>query len=389
MAAFERLELGHALLQLRQLIGVALEPGAVAIEVAGEILQARQGIGAGLAHRLQGGIQNLHLLEFLFTGRQMVEGRGRLFGPLHQPAQQEAHPLLQPNAVGQPVLLDLQPLPLLRVVEGGCLQVVEELKLLLPFALEPLLVGQGGGQGCLRRTPAAEAEAARLQQAQLAVAGKPVEPAALLAGTGQLLGLALHGEIEQQGAQFEDLGAAHRGAVDPVAAVGASLLEPPVAAEQQLVAVGLEVLLLEPGPHRGAEGEAGFDAAPFAAAAQQAGPLGALGAAEQGIEGIEEDRLAGAGLAGEHTEAGPERELEAFDQGDVLEAQSGEHPRLRESFGQPPDRSGCVFRLEGEPPGSTPRWCPLQPRPPCPPCARPCREQPCRLFRSQKRHRRP
>jgi len=48
-------------------------------------------------------------------------------------------------------------------------------------------------------------------------------------------------------------------------------------------------------------------------------------AGQQGIEGVEQDRFAGTGLAGEHREATTELELQLLDQGDVLKAQSGEH----------------------------------------------------------------
>ena len=40
---------------------------------------------------------------------------------------------------------------------------------------------------------------------------------------------------------------------------------------------------------------------------------------------MREDRLAGAGLAGEHVEPGREAQLGALDQQEVLDAQFGEH----------------------------------------------------------------
>ena len=42
-----------------------------------------------------------------------------------------------------------------------------------------------------------------------------------------------------------------------------------------------------------------------------------------------QDRFTGAGFAGEHGEAATEAELQCLDQGDVFEAQSGEHGRIR------------------------------------------------------------
>ncbi len=40
---------------------------------------------------------------------------------------------------------------------------------------------------------------------------------------------------------------------------------------------------------------------------------------------IEQDRFAGAGLAGQHAEARPEFEIERFDQHDVADGEAGQH----------------------------------------------------------------
>jgi hypothetical protein len=190
-------------------------------------------------------------------------------------------------------------------------------------------IGAGGGQR--RRSPLPVAPGGRRRREARAVigSGEAVQPAALLAGAGQLLGLALDGEIQQQRAQFHHLAAADRHAVEPMPAEGLALLEAPIAAEQQLALLRLQLLLRQPGRHRRGEGEAGLDPAALATAPQQPCPLGTLGAAEQGIKGIEQDRFARAGLAGEHREAGPEGQLQPLDQGDVLQAQTREHPGLR------------------------------------------------------------
>ena len=79
----------------------------------------------------------------------------------------------------------------------------------------------------------------------------------------------------------------------------------------------------------GRQRETGLDAAPFAALAQQPCPRTALGAAQQGIKGIQQDRLARPRLSGEHGESIAERQLQAFDQGNVLQVQTREHPGLR------------------------------------------------------------
>ena len=48
-------------------------------------------------------------------------------------------------------------------------------------------------------------------------------------------------------------------------------------------------------------------------------------AAERERERIEQDRFAGAGLAGQHREAGREIDVEPFDQDDVANRETGEH----------------------------------------------------------------
>ena len=116
-----------------------------------------------------------------------------------------------------------------------------------------------------------------------------IQPAALLTGAGQLLALALDGEIEQQGPQLQHLGAADDDAIEAMATAEAALQQAPIAAEQQVVVFGIELLGRQPSQHRRRQAEAGLNAPPLATAPQQAGSGRSLGAAQQGIEGIEED----------------------------------------------------------------------------------------------------
>ncbi len=325
MAALQGLEQGHALLQQGQAVGVALQQGAVAVEVAGQILQPGEGVGAGPVQGHHIGVEAGHGLQLLVAGRQVIQHRRGGLGPLHQPADQGHHPLLEPHRVGQPVLVALEPLALGGILQRRGLQLRQQLLLPLPIPGEALTVGAGPRQGVGLPLPALPGSAGGLQGRGQLLAGEAIQPAALLAGAAQLLGLALDGEIEQQGAQLQHLAAAHHHPVEAVAAGEPVVLQAPVAAEQQLALLGVELLALQPVAHGGSQAEAGLDAAPLGATAQQAGPLAALGTAEQGIEGIEQDRLAGTGLAGEHREPGREHQLQALDQGDVLEAQTREH----------------------------------------------------------------
>ena len=249
--------------------------------------------------------------------------------------------------MGQSVLLALEPLALGGILERGGLQLGQQFLLALPFKGEALPVGAGPRQGFSVLLPAPPGEAGGLEGRGQLLTGEAIQPTALLARATQLLGLALDGEIEQQGPQLQHLAAAHHHPVEPVAAGEPAVLEPPVAAEQQVTLLGLQLLALQPVAQGGRQAEAGLDPPPFGTAPQQAGPLAALGTSEQGIEGIQQDRLAGAGLAGEHGEPSRERQLQPLDQGDILETQTREHPGLRRAIGTWPDRSGCDFRLEG------------------------------------------
>ena len=74
MAALQRLELGDALLQGPQALGITLEAGAIALEITGQILQSRQAITAAAAQGRNAGIKGLHLAQFLLAGRQVIQG---------------------------------------------------------------------------------------------------------------------------------------------------------------------------------------------------------------------------------------------------------------------------------------------------------------------------
>ena len=141
--------------------------------------------------------------------------------------------------------------------------------------------------------------------------------------------MALHGEIEQQGAQLLNLGPAHHHAIKTIAAAQALLREAPLARQQKFVILNFQLLLLQPGQQWRREAEAGFDCAALSAAAQQPGAGAALGTAQQGIEGVKQDRLTGTRLTGQHREALAETELQPLNQGNVAEAQSREHVGLR------------------------------------------------------------
>ena len=163
MAPFEGLELGHALLQAGQAFGIAVEGGAVAIELAGQILKGFEASDAGLAQAINAGIEAGHGLQFVVAGGEVVEHRRRRLGPLHQPAQQLGHPLLEAHAVGEAVLVGLQPLAFERIIQGRRLQIFQPLLLLQSLPLKGRLLGRRPLQGRRCRLPSRKSLAGRFQ----------------------------------------------------------------------------------------------------------------------------------------------------------------------------------------------------------------------------------
>ena len=323
MAALQGLELGDALLQLPQALRITLQGGAITIQLPGQVLELGQAVAAALQQRRQRRIQLLHGGQLPLTGSHMIQRRRRLLGPLHQPPDQRHDPLLQAHPMGEAVFLRLQPLPLIRVLQLGRLQIGQHLLLALPFLLQLLPIGLGLLQGQGRTAPGPMGFRHRRQQGLERLPGETVQPATLLAGARQLLGLALHGEVQQQGAQLLDLGAVHRHPIEPVAAAEPIVAESPLAAQQDLPLLGLQLLLLKPGRQRRREVEAGLDGPALRPLAQQPRAR----APQQRIERIQQDRLARAGFTSEHRETTAEFQLQPLDQSDVFEAQSSEHRR--------------------------------------------------------------
>ena len=68
--------------------------------------------------------------------------------------------------------------------------------------------------------------------------------------------------------------------------------------------------------------EDALDAGAVAAGAHE---LSAVLAAQQGVDGVDDDGLAGAGLAGEHAEVGRQRHVQPVDDGEVGDCQFSEH----------------------------------------------------------------
>ena len=148
--------------------------------------------------------------------------------------------------MGQAIFLPLQPLTLQRILELGRLQFGQQPLLLGAALLQLVPVGAGLLQARRRLFPIAPGRRHWLQQGLEGFPSKAIQPTALLTRAGELLGLALHGEVKQQGAQLLDLGTAHHHPVEPVAAGQTVLAEAPLAAEQQFLLLQVQLLLLQP-----------------------------------------------------------------------------------------------------------------------------------------------
>ena len=108
------------------------------------------------------------------------------------------------------------------------------------------------------------------------------------------------------------------------------------------LAGGVQRLLLEPLPQlarRLAELEGAAD---FSALAAVAHHLRAGTAAGEQLQRVHQDRLAGAGLAGEHREPGAQLELHGIDDGEVADLQVGQHDFSARSCRGPSEASSAA-----------------------------------------------
>ena len=106
------------------------------------------------------------------------------------------------------------------------------------------------------------------------------------------------------------------------AAVGAD------GAAQDAFTVHLQFSLAQPGLHfvQRTDLEGGADLGTIAADAYRAA-VGTI--AQHQAEGVEQDRFAGAGLAGEHAHTGRELQLQLFDDGEITDGKMPEHGGVR------------------------------------------------------------
>ena len=134
----------------------------------------------------------------------MLEHRGSPFSPFDQSPLHLLTALLQAHAMAKPVLLLFQQHPFLGVIKLGCLESLQLLLLIGAVLQQSFLLGSGLLQSRGRLGPQLLALAHRLQHIREFAAAKTIQPTPLLPSAGELLGLPLAGEIQQQGAQLSE-----------------------------------------------------------------------------------------------------------------------------------------------------------------------------------------
>ena len=167
-----------------------------------------------------------------------------------------------------------------------------------------------------------------------------IEQAAVRSGIDQRAGVVLAVNLDQRRAKRLQRLHADRLVVDEGAGAAVGELHP--AQDQRLAGVDVGFgqqragrMLRRQLEHRG-------DLALLGALAHQGG---VAARAQRQREGIEQDRLAGAGLAGQHGKPGREIEVEPVDQNDVADREPGQHgPSLNEGIPTGGQDTGCTAR---------------------------------------------
>ena len=114
------------------------------------------------------------------------------------------------------------------------------------------------------------------------------------------------------------------------------------AAQHHGTRIAGKIALGQPGTKRRGERELGDDVGAGRALTHHAG---IAAAAQRELQRVDEDGLAGAGLAGEHGEARPELEFERVDDDEVPQAQGKQHGRTTRPQAAGRDRTGSSCQL--------------------------------------------
>ncbi len=173
-----------------------------------------------------------------------------------------------------------------------------------------------GGMGC--------AEFGRIE------AGKAVEQRAHRGSAGQALPGVLAVDVDQVLGDLAQLRHGGTAAVDPGPALA---LRVDRAAQQQgaviVAGIGAEAGFVEPGLQAGRTVEFGADLGPSCALAHHAG---IAAAAQRELQRVDQDRLAGAGFAGQGGKPAVELDLEFVDDHEIAQGEAAQHLQLTPEF---------------------------------------------------------
>ena len=299
--------LAHALVQLGQLLGVGVGAPQIAVQAVGGI--ARLG-HAGFQHLDQGGefgfdaallVQRVLCLRQRGQGAAFAivafqRGAGRLRGVDQRLRMRQAGVALVqlvPLAIGRGQLVEFADLPqqalaLLRQAVLGCAGGLQR-----GVGLAPGLPGGG-------------------HRARIG-AGIGIQQLAHGGGARQALPGVLAVNVDQPLAQLAQLRQRGAGAVDPGAAAAGTV---DGAAQQQGAGFGVEAMLSQPGACRLGQVELGAD---LAARLAFAHPQRIAAPAQHQLQRVDQDRLAGARLAGQGREAATQRQIERRDDDEIAQ----------------------------------------------------------------------
>ena len=316
------------------------------------MVQSLQPVGLGLGvvqvagQRVRGVLQlRLRALQHLDGGCELRVERGHFFERMHRPPRQRigvviglgdgieraAHCLDQRLRIRQPFVLGLQFGPF---AVTGCelVQLADLPGQALAFALNVGLLRAG----CIERLRGVFPLSPTRREGRRIEARMRVEHGAHGRAARQALPRVLAVNIDQVVSGFTQLRNRCGAAVDPSAALA---LRVDRAAQQQRVGLR-EAGVVEPRGQAGRRIELGADLGARSAFAHHAG---ISPAAECKLQGVDQDRLARAGLTGQHREAGSEFHVKRTDDDEVAQRQAQPHDQAA-PLGVPEPEFQCSLR---------------------------------------------
>ena len=171
----------------------------------------------------------------------MVDGRWRLIGTILQPSDQFPEPLLQMHPVHKAILFSSELTQLIGVFQVGRLKLLEQSLAFLQLLLKTLRLRPGLLQNPEGFTPQQPLTTHLIQAGLQLCSSQAIQPTALLPWSRQLLGLALHREVNQQGAKGQHLLTIHRHTIDTKTTGEALVLTAPFTAHHQLLVLTVTV----------------------------------------------------------------------------------------------------------------------------------------------------